>query len=108
MEVWGSWQASPRSFVKEVGEILIRAIFWNICLEQNNCMFHSNIHTLRAIIIKIDHMFLFWLSIVRKVKMGKFEDSIIAIRRSLEFMGSRSKPARVSDLGEEASTQEVG
>ena len=77
-------------------------------LSEMSAFFLVKFCPLSTIIMKIDHMLLLWLSAVPVRKRAKFEDSISSIRRSLEFIGSRTETAGASDAGEEISTQSTG
>ena len=106
--MWGGWRTVLRATIREIGDMLIRAISWNIWLERNERIFSAKFRPLSTIIMKIDHMLLLWLSALPVRKRAKFEDSISSIRRSLEFIGSRTETAGASDAGEEISTQSTG
>lgn len=44
---------------------------------------------LHTLILKINHMFLFWFSVAAEGSQAKLEDSKSSIRRNLEFLGPR-------------------
>lgn len=74
---------------RDMGDLLVKSIVWNIWLARNDCIFSANILPTHAFILKIDRMLLSWFSTVADGSRVKLEDLISSIRRSLKFLGPR-------------------
>lgn len=89
LDLWGIWRSSLSGFVKEIGDLLIRAITWNIQLERNTPIFNDNFSLCTTIMEKILCMTVSWISTAPKAKRAKLEDSSATAKHSLEFLGHR-------------------
>lgn len=91
--VWGSWRASLRQSVRVMGELVVKALVWNIWLARNDCMFNAIVISAHTIILKINRMLLSWFAAADEGTQEKFEDLVAIIRRSLDFLNPRGEEA---------------
>lgn len=63
---WDVWRSLVRRACKDIGDLVVKAIVWNIWLVRNDCIFNANILHAHDIILKIDLMLLSWFAIVAK------------------------------------------
>ncbi|XP_039123641.1 uncharacterized protein LOC120260266 [Dioscorea cayenensis subsp. rotundata] len=87
--IWGSWRSSLRNDSRELGDLVVKAIVWNIWIARNDCNFNANCLTAHALTIKIDHMLLSWFTSVAEGSRAKLDAPADSIRRSLFQDGSR-------------------
>lgn len=59
-EMWSSWRLTLRLFVREFGDLLIRAITQNIWIERNTRIFNDKSPHLSSIMLKIVYMLVLW------------------------------------------------
>lgn len=86
--------------------LIVKACVWNLWLARNDCIFNACVLPVHAIIVKINHMLLSWFSAASEGTKKKLADPISTIRRSLEFLGSRSLES--SDVHGGAEIQDHG
>lgn len=75
---------------------------------RNDCIFNANILPAHTLILKIYQMLLSYFSTVAKGSKVKLEDSISAIKRSLEFLSPRveeSNGAPSLEVGQDQHTR---
>lgn len=87
---------------RDMGDLVVKSIVWNICLARNDYIFNANTLPIHAHILKIDHRLISWFSTVVEGAKAKMEDSISSIRRSLEFLGPR-----VEEIGDAPPSEEA-
>lgn len=56
--VWGSWKASLRLSLRDMGDLVVKALVWNIWLASNDCMFNANVVPVHIIILRINCLLL--------------------------------------------------
>lgn len=61
---WSSWRMRLRHSKRDCGDLIVKAVVWNIWLTRNDCIFYVNVLLAFYIILKIDHVLLFWFSLV--------------------------------------------
>lgn len=71
---------------RDCGDLIVKAVVWNIWLTRNDCIFYVNVLLAFYIILKIDHVLLFWFSLVSDGLKQKFAEPISSIRRSWSFL----------------------
>ena len=87
-------------------DFLTRNILWKIWLERNSHIFIRNSCPYLVIIRKIIYIFLLWVFVAPNAKKVKLEDATSTVKRSLEFLGSRTNVT--SDLEELTTNQGAG
>lgn len=83
--VWGSWRSFLASLLRVIRDLVIKAIEWNIWLVRNNCSFHAIVVPVHILILKINHMLVFWFSAASEGLKQKVKESMSIVRCSLEF-----------------------
>lgn len=56
--IWGSWRLSLRHAQRDIGDLVVKAIVWNVWLARNDCVFNATVMPAHAIILKIDRILL--------------------------------------------------
>lgn len=87
---------SVRHSQRDIGDLVVKTLVWNIWLTRNECIFNAKILHVHDVILSIDRMILLWCSSATDRSHGKLEDSLKCIRRSLEFLGPRAEEHTVS------------
>lgn len=100
--LWDSWRSLIQPAKRDFGDLVVKAFVWNIWLAKNDRIFNANTLSLHVIILKIDRILLSWFSTFAEGLKGKLEESMMAIRRSLEFFGPR-----VEESSEVPTSEEV-
>lgn len=106
--LWDSWRISVRQSQRDMSDIVIKAIVWNVWLTRNDYIFNANVLHVYSVIIKIDCMILSWCSSVGDRSQEKTLDSLTSIRHSLEFLRPRAEERVENSAFEEFQEQTVG
>lgn len=83
--LWDSWMVLVRPSMRFMGDLVVKALVWNVWLARNDHIFNANVLHVHALIVKIDQMLLSWFSSCVEGDKRKLDDSMKTIRRSLEF-----------------------
>ncbi|XP_039122026.1 uncharacterized protein LOC120258641 [Dioscorea cayenensis subsp. rotundata] len=89
--IWSSWRNSVRPEARLSVDFPVKALTWNIWLARNDRIFNAKILPTHCIIININRMLLSWFDALANSAKEKLEDSMSKVKRSLEFLGSRSQ-----------------
>lgn len=89
--LWGSWRPKLSSHVRDAGDLIIRALMWNIWLERNARIFRDTYSACKSVLCKCIHMFLLWLNAVPDKKKPRLEDSAVSAKRSLDFLNDQPR-----------------
>lgn len=106
--LWVSWRALLTPASRILGDLVVKALMWNVWLARNDCLFNANVLHVYSVILKIDRMILSWCSSVGDRSQEKMLDSLASIRRSLEFLGPRVEERLEVSVPEEFQEQSVG
>lgn len=85
----------------------MKALVWFVWLAQNDLIFNANDVPVHTLTIKIDRLLLSWFSNCAEGTKGKLEEAMGSVRRSLEFLGPRSKVGSECSLAEEAPVSQT-
>ncbi|XP_039123503.1 uncharacterized protein LOC120260129 [Dioscorea cayenensis subsp. rotundata] len=83
--IWDRWRSSVRPDCRDIGDLVVKSIVWNIWLARNDYMFNATVVYAHALILKIDRMLLTWISTAAEGPTSKLEEHSSTIRQSLEF-----------------------
>lgn len=72
-----------RPSLRVMGDLVVKALAWNVWLARNDYIFNANVLLVHVAILRIDHMLLFEFSSVMDSSHVKLKDSMAIIRRSL-------------------------
>lgn len=88
-DIWSFWRLGLRPSIRDMGVLVVKVIVWNIWLVRNDCIFNANVVPSYSFILKINRMFLSWVSAVFEGSQAKLEDSMAFVRWSLDFLNPR-------------------
>lgn len=72
--------------VRESGDIIVKAIIWNIWLERNTRIFNDNFFNYIVVIIKTIYMVFSLIASIPEAKKVILEALATTVKRSLEFL----------------------
>lgn len=55
--LWSSWRALVRPLGRDIGDLVVKSLVWNIWLAKNDCIFNTNVLPAYVVILKIDRIF---------------------------------------------------
>lgn len=91
INLWDSWRPLVRSSMREMGDLVVKALIQNIWHAKNDCIFNAIVVPTHVIILKIICMLLSWFSTVTEGAQEKLKDSMTTIRCCLEFHRPRAE-----------------
>ncbi|XP_039123372.1 uncharacterized protein LOC120259989 [Dioscorea cayenensis subsp. rotundata] len=72
-DLWGHWRTGLANKKRIFGDLVAKAIVWNICLARNDCIFNDNVLHINSLILKIARMIMSWCSSVSEGLREKME-----------------------------------
>ncbi|XP_039129107.1 uncharacterized protein LOC120265301 [Dioscorea cayenensis subsp. rotundata] len=90
-DLWGRWRNNLHSERRGFGDLVAKAIIWNIWIARNDCIFNANVMHSLCLIMKIDRMLVSWCFSLADGPKVKLEEDCNTVRRSLEFLAPRVK-----------------
>lgn len=73
-----------------MGNLVIKAIVWNVWLARNDHVFNANTMSAFDITLKVDRILLSWFYAITNGSKEKLEGSMALISKSLDFLGSHA------------------
>lgn len=58
--LWGLWRSMVRPSLRNMGDLIVKAIAWNVWLAKNDHIFNANAISGHVIMLKVDCMFFFF------------------------------------------------
>ncbi|XP_039134949.1 uncharacterized protein LOC120272251 [Dioscorea cayenensis subsp. rotundata] len=107
-DLWGRWRYGLHSERRAFGDLVAKAIIWNLWIARNDCIFNANILHAQCLIVKIDRMLVSWYSSLTDGPKLKLEEDFNTVRRSLEFLGPRVKAFEETRSSEETLDPSTG
>lgn len=74
------WRSLLSPMSKSLRIMIVKAIVWNIWLARNDDIFNANILPALSIVLKCNHMTLFWMIAADEGSSPRFKDAISTIR----------------------------
>ncbi|XP_039129007.1 uncharacterized protein LOC120265183 [Dioscorea cayenensis subsp. rotundata] len=101
-DLWLDWRGSMRPALRLSVDLVIKALVWNIWLARNDRIFNAKILSTHCTVLSINRMILSWFDALADNAKTKVEDTMAAVKRSLEFVGPRRQMDSEVDTAEEA------